>query len=71
LKKKPDWQPEEGDNDFELTSEYFLTGISDGSPDEDILRDLKPVRHGIEDVGVSNCWLDDDYVRVLPYFHVV
>jgi len=67
LKKKPDWQPEAGDEDFELTSDYFLTGVGDGSTDVDPLLDLKPVRHGFEEVGVSNCWFDDDCVRILPY----
>lgn len=47
-----DWQVEADDQDFERTSNYFLTGISDGSPDESPAMDLKPLRHGVEEVWV-------------------
>ncbi|KAH7313154.1 hypothetical protein BKA65DRAFT_600668 [Rhexocercosporidium sp. MPI-PUGE-AT-0058] len=54
LKKDEDSQVEDNDQDFEKTSNNFLTGISDGSPDEAPAMDLKPVRHGMKQVWASN-----------------
>jgi hypothetical protein len=45
LLKKIDWKPEPSDQDFELNSKVFLTGIGDGSPDLAPLTSLSPVRH--------------------------
>jgi len=42
-----EWKAEPDDEDFELQSNYFLTGVGDGSPDESDLENLTPVRHGI------------------------
>jgi hypothetical protein len=53
LQKGADWQPEPDDQDFELDSKVFLTGIGDGSPDFEPLVTL-PVRHGIDETWVSN-----------------
>lgn len=41
------WEPEPDDQDFELTSQYFLTGVGDGSlfDYELAIRHLSPVRH--------------------------
>ncbi len=55
LKKGDDWQPEPDDQDFELKSNYFLTGIGDGSPDEEPLMDIDPVRHGADELLLANC----------------
>ena len=53
-KKGKNWQPEPDDQEFELESDYFLTGIGDGSPHRELLEDLHPVRHGIDEVWISN-----------------
>lgn len=55
VKKDRSWQPEADDQEFELESDYFLSGIGDGSPDESALEDVKPVRHGADDLLISNC----------------
>ena len=53
-KKKESWQPEHDDQDFELKSDYFLTGQGEGSPDSELLRDIKPIRHGVEQTYINN-----------------
>jgi len=58
IKKGEDWEVESDDQEFEKASNYFLTGVSDGSPDEAPAMDLKPVRHGVEEVWVSNITYD-------------
>lgn len=63
MKKEAGWQPEADDEDFELESEYFLSGIGDGSPDESSLSDLSAVRHGVVDILVSNL---PEFVNVSP-----
>ena len=45
LLKKLSWEPEPGDQDFELDSRVFLTGIGNGSPDLAPLESLSPIRH--------------------------
>ena len=55
VKKDSNWEPELGDQDFELESEYFLTGIVDGSPDEAPLEKIMPFRHDIDIVIITNC----------------
>lgn len=45
LLKRPDWNPESDDQDFELDGRVFLTGIGDGSPDLSPLESISPVRH--------------------------
>lgn len=62
VKKTPQWQPEDDDQDFEISSDYYLTGIGDGSPDMENLEPLVPARHGMNSVGVTNCFFDDDEV---------
>ena len=54
VKKREGWEPEDDDEDFEIKSEYFLTGIGDGSPDCVPLEDLRPARHGIESIHIAN-----------------
>lgn len=53
-KKKEGWQAEDDDQDFELESDYFLTGLGDGSPFEDTLRNIKPARHDVSEIEVYN-----------------
>ena len=48
------WMVEDGDEGFEIEGKYFLSGVGDGSPDEGPLEDLEPVRHGVENVLLSN-----------------
>ena len=55
MKKDSNWEPEPDDQDFELESEYFLTGIGDGSPDEAPLENIMPIRHTIDSVIIANC----------------
>ncbi|KAK2747219.1 hypothetical protein FQN55_005214 [Onygenales sp. PD_40] len=59
LRKPSDWRPEPSDQDFELTSNYFLSGVGDGSPDGDPLQILENKRHGVENVRIS------DYINTL------
>jgi hypothetical protein len=54
LTKDESWVPEPDDQDFELESNYFLTGVGDGSPDEAPLEDISPVRHGVDSIFISN-----------------
>ncbi len=55
IKKEAEWQPEPGDQDFELESDYFLSGFGNGSPDVAPLENIMPVRHGVDSVYISNC----------------
>ena len=61
MKKTPEWQPEHDDQDFELESGYFLTGVGDGSPDTAPLEPIQPARHGFDSVWISNVngYVDD------------
>ena len=55
LKKKGEgWQPEADDEDFEVESHFFLTGIGDGGPDPGPVQGLTPARHGISEVLIGN-----------------
>ncbi|KAL2061910.1 hypothetical protein VTL71DRAFT_7288 [Oculimacula yallundae] len=54
LRKDENWEQEDDDQEFEKTSNYYLTGLSDMPPDEGWATELKPVRHGLEEVWVSN-----------------
>ena len=48
------WVPEPDDQDFELESGFFLTGIGDGSPDTSPLDEIKPARHGVKSIDMDN-----------------
>ena len=53
--KTPDWSPEPDDEDFVINSRRcFLTGISEGPPDEFEVFNLTPVRHGVKDTTIQN-----------------
>ena len=54
VKKGYDWIPEDDDEDFETEGAFFLTGIGDGSPDESPLEGIKPARHGVDSILISN-----------------
>jgi hypothetical protein len=54
LMKGIDWKLEEGDQNFELESNYFLTVVGDGSPDEGPYDNLTPTRHGVREIWPSN-----------------
>ena len=64
MRKQPQWQPEPDDQEFELNSNYFLSGIGDGSPDEAPLENLSPERHGVDSILVNNISDDDDFVGI-------
>ena len=57
------WQPEHDDQDFELESDYFLTGPGERSPDEGPLENIKPVRHGIEEIYLNNIVSDCEIIK--------
>lgn len=61
VKKEPGWMPEDGDQDFEIEGDYFLTGIGDGSPDESALEDIQPVRHGVDSIIICNTGEDPEF----------
>lgn len=54
VKKGEGWEPEDDDEDFERESEFFLTGVGDGSPDFAPLENIKPARHGIDNIWIAN-----------------
>ncbi|KAI9744118.1 MAG: hypothetical protein M1818_002270 [Claussenomyces sp. TS43310] len=54
MRKEDGWQPEPDDQDFERESDYFLTGVGEGSPDESALQILAPIRHGVTEVWLHN-----------------
>ena len=53
-KKEEGWQPEADDESFEVESQFFLTGIGDGSPDSTALQGIRPARHGLSIVSIGN-----------------
>lgn len=63
VKKEKGWEPDDDDQDFEIETEYFLTGVGDGSPDYTPLEDIKPARHGISRTSIAN-------VRWFLIFHL-
>ena len=52
--KEEGWQAEDDDQDFELESDYFLTGLGEGSPDVAPLDNIKPARHGVSEMWIYN-----------------
>lgn len=51
VRKDANWKPEKGDQDFELTSDYFLSGLSNYMPPRnDCLPNYVPSRHGTEEL---------------------
>lgn len=55
LPKPPDWQPEDGDEDYEIdATKCFVSGISTRGPYEFDVADLMPVKHGISEAMISN-----------------
>ena len=53
-KKGEGWQPEADDEDFEVESQFFLTGIGDGGPDPGSVQGFTPARHGISEASIGN-----------------
>ncbi len=47
LRQGVDWKLEEANQNFELESNYFLTGVGDGSPDEGPYDNLTPARYSV------------------------
>lgn len=54
LRKDASWKPEDDDQDFEIEGDYFLSGVGDGSPEEALLEDIQPARHGRSNVVIFN-----------------
>ena len=54
MKKKQGWEPEDGDEDFEIEGEFFLTGVGHGSPDEPPLQKIRPARHRFQSIWIAN-----------------
>lgn len=62
---KPDsWERESDDQEFEIESDYFLTGIGRGSNYDGPLNGINPVRHGISELYMSNTLLEGMRVPV-------
>lgn len=51
MKKGEGGEPEDDD---EIESVFFLTGVGDGSPDCISLENIKPARHGIDSINIAN-----------------
>jgi len=50
----PNWKPEQDDQDFEIETGYFLTGVGDGSSTHVEFSRAYPVRHGIIEFSATN-----------------
>jgi hypothetical protein len=64
--KGPNWTPEPDDQDFELESECFLTGIGDRFPSRDTYSpEAVPARHGWDQdhADTDNCWV----ILLIPF----
>ena len=49
IRKSPEWKPEPDDQDFELESDYFLSGLSGQMPSRDSEGpEFTPARHGMD-----------------------
>jgi hypothetical protein len=66
MKKTDEWEAEDDDQDFELESNYFLTGLGNGSPDESPLEDITPARHGVEDLLITNIQIVSHLFAPIP-----
>ncbi|MCJ1433844.1 hypothetical protein MMC27_003209 [Xylographa pallens] len=61
VQKEPDWEPQPDDQDFELESDYFLTGVGCSQPDRGPLNISKTARHGADNFYLFNL-IDDNFV---------
>ncbi|MCJ1377209.1 hypothetical protein MMC17_000301 [Xylographa soralifera] len=52
--KDADWEPEPNDQDFELESDYFLTGVGYSPPELGLLNIPKTARHGADRLWFFN-----------------
>ncbi|OCK80677.1 hypothetical protein K432DRAFT_38253 [Lepidopterella palustris CBS 459.81] len=60
VRKPPNWTPEPDDQDWELTSNYFLSGLSGHMPSRDICGSTHiPPRHRAEKLNPDNIFWDD------------
>ncbi|CAI6069589.1 unnamed protein product [Clonostachys chloroleuca] len=55
--KDPDWEPEDGDEEFESSGRYYLTGLHDANTNLDSHDSCTPTRHGCSCVSPA---LDSD-----------
>ena len=53
-KKEVGWRPEADDESFEVESQFFLTGVGDGSPGSLPLQGLKPARQSVSSIWIAN-----------------
>lgn len=67
VSNQKEWEPEDDDQDFELESDYFLTGAGEGSDAESDVEQITPVRHGVERIYPANIFWDVS--RNLPKCH--
>ncbi|CAH0046505.1 unnamed protein product [Clonostachys solani] len=56
--KHPDWKPEDGDEEFERSGRYYLTGLHDANTNMDSYDPCTPTRHGCS--SVSPAFENDD-----------
>ncbi|MCJ1421091.1 hypothetical protein MMC32_007453 [Xylographa parallela] len=62
VQKETDWQPQPDDQDFELESDYFLTGVGCSPPDRVPLNLSKTARHNTDNFYLFNL-VDDNSVN--------
>ncbi|KAM5350187.1 hypothetical protein ACJ41O_006692 [Fusarium nematophilum] len=62
MRKSEDWRPEPGDEEFEISGHFFLSGLSDFMPSRDLAMapDVVPERHGQNVSHTENCICDGD-----------
>jgi len=59
VRKNDNWTPEPDDEDFELQSDFFLSGLSDHMPSRDMRSPtVTPARHGLAEPNADTCVWD-------------
>ena len=71
VRKTSDWSPEQGDQDFELASDYFLSGLSATMPSRDVSGpETLPKRHGVDILYPDTVFFNDVSQEVAMQGHV-
>ncbi|CAG9997005.1 unnamed protein product [Clonostachys byssicola] len=70
--KDPDWEPEDGDEEFERSGRYYLTGLQDANTNLDAYDSCTPTRHGCYSVLPASYSDDTDEImgnNAKPVYH--
>ncbi|KAF5639246.1 hypothetical protein F52700_4098 [Fusarium sp. NRRL 52700] len=69
--KGKNWQTEQGDQDFEASGKFFLSGLSDDMPCRDMgWPSVSPARHGKDTIRAENViWVAEDADEYCMPFH--